>query len=294
MRLSLDQLEAFVVAAETGSFSAAARRLGKAQSAVSTAVANLEIDLGVQLFDRSRKYPELSAEGEILLRDAQTVLLRCMSFQDRALGFSEDIDAQIRIAVDEIVPHTFLVELLERFGEKFPETQLELLYGTLKDIQTLVAKDRADLGLLVPFGFPDRDMAARRLAYMQFCPVAAAEHPLAKMARITPHDLEPHRRLCITSRGGEREPDAAIFGSRIWMVESTYVIRDMVSRGLGYAFLPLHLIREDLTRGRLVRLPVTLDHISYQAPVYLIWASARSFGTAGKWLIAEFNRIECE
>jgi len=292
MRLSLDQLEAFVAAAKTGSFSAAARTLGKAQSAVSTAVANLEIDLGVQLFDRNGKYPVLTAEGEVLLRHARTILMRCVDFHDRAYGFSEDIDAQIRIAVDEIIPHSFLVDLLERFGVRFPGTELELLYGTLNDIQTLVEENRADMGLLVPFDFPDKSMAARRLAYMVFYPVAATTHPLAKLGAITPADLEPYRQLCITSRGGEREPDTVIFGNRTWMIESTYVIRDLVCRGVGYAFLPLHLVQEDLASGRLIRLPVTLDQISHQAPIYLIWASARTFGKAGKWLMEEFSKID--
>ena len=65
VEFSIDQLECFINAAEAGSFSASGRRLGKAQSAISTALANLEIDLGVALFDRSGKYLELTPEGEV-------------------------------------------------------------------------------------------------------------------------------------------------------------------------------------------------------------------------------------
>ncbi len=71
---SLDQLDSFVAATETGSFSAA-RKHGKAQS-----IANLEIDLNVQLFDRNGKYPTLTDDGEILLREAKTILMRCSNF----------------------------------------------------------------------------------------------------------------------------------------------------------------------------------------------------------------------
>lgn len=63
MTPSLEQFKALLAAAETGSFSAAARRLGKAQSVVSTAIANLEIDLGLELFDRSGRYPVLTEAG---------------------------------------------------------------------------------------------------------------------------------------------------------------------------------------------------------------------------------------
>ncbi len=74
MNFTLDQLEAFSASAETGSFSAAARKLGKAQSAVSMAISNLEIDLGLELFDRAGKYPVLTFTGEMFLREAETIL----------------------------------------------------------------------------------------------------------------------------------------------------------------------------------------------------------------------------
>ena len=64
MRYSPEALTAFVETVSTGSFSAAARRLRKSQSTVSTAIANLEADLGVTLFDRSSRHPVLTPEGE--------------------------------------------------------------------------------------------------------------------------------------------------------------------------------------------------------------------------------------
>ena len=82
MNLSFEQLEAFVAAAEQGSFSAAGRALRKAQSAVSTQVANLEEDLGVALFSRAGRNPVLTAAGEILAVHARRTLLDA----ERALG----------------------------------------------------------------------------------------------------------------------------------------------------------------------------------------------------------------
>lgn len=63
MFASPDALVAFVLTAELGSFSAAARQLGKRQSTISEAIANLEIDLGVMLFDRQARLPTLSEAG---------------------------------------------------------------------------------------------------------------------------------------------------------------------------------------------------------------------------------------
>lgn len=61
--LTTEQLEAFVASVETGSFSAAARQLGKVQSGISQQIMNLELDTGLQLFDRSGRYPQLTALG---------------------------------------------------------------------------------------------------------------------------------------------------------------------------------------------------------------------------------------
>ena len=71
---SNEVLQAFVQAATQGSFSAAARKLGKSQSTVSAAVASLEIDLDVVLFDRSSRKPTLTPAGHVLLERAEQVL----------------------------------------------------------------------------------------------------------------------------------------------------------------------------------------------------------------------------
>ena len=94
-RFSLEQLEAFVCAAHERSFSGAARKLGKAQSAISTAVINLEIDLGVTLFDRSGRYPRLTSEGIVLLADARQVLSSVDGMKARAKGMATGIEAEL-------------------------------------------------------------------------------------------------------------------------------------------------------------------------------------------------------
>src|SRR6266516_2850405 len=68
--MSLDQLRTFIAAADEGSFSAAGRKLRRAQSVVSQTLANLEAQLGVKLFDRSSRYPKLTDQGRSLLIDA--------------------------------------------------------------------------------------------------------------------------------------------------------------------------------------------------------------------------------
>jgi len=65
--ITLDQLRTFIAAVDEGSFSAAGRKLDRAQSVASQTLANLEARLGVKLFDRSARYPRLTEEGRRLL-----------------------------------------------------------------------------------------------------------------------------------------------------------------------------------------------------------------------------------
>jgi len=71
--VTLDQLRTFIAAVDEGSFSAAGRKLRRAQSVVSQTLANLEAQLGVRLFDRSARYPRLTEQGRSLLADARAV-----------------------------------------------------------------------------------------------------------------------------------------------------------------------------------------------------------------------------
>lgn len=98
----MDQLEAFVSAAEKGSFSAAGRALRKAQSAVSTQVSNLETDLGVMLFNRAGRNPSLTAAGERLLAEARLILDR----REHLIGIAASFEAHTekRLVVAEIAP----------------------------------------------------------------------------------------------------------------------------------------------------------------------------------------------
>src|SRR5258708_15459218 len=93
--LSLDQLRVFIAAAETGSFSAAGRKLRRAQSLVSQTVANLEGQLKLRLFDRSAKYPVLTGEGEALLVEAKAVIGMMDRFKGRARTMAEGLEPEL-------------------------------------------------------------------------------------------------------------------------------------------------------------------------------------------------------
>jgi len=97
--LSLDQLRVFVAVVETGSFSAAARALHRAQSAVTYAIQKLEAQVGTEVFDRSSYRPTLSREGRLLLPQARRIVDDVGRFRAMAQNMSRGMEAEVRLLV---------------------------------------------------------------------------------------------------------------------------------------------------------------------------------------------------
>ena len=138
MTPSLEQFKALLAAAETGSFSAAARRLGKAQSVVSTAIANLEIDLGLELFDRSGRYPVLTEAGARISQEAGVLLAQSERLQAIAGELASGIESRLTLAIDDDSHLPWLGALLEAFAGRYPAVELELLFPLMEDVTELL------------------------------------------------------------------------------------------------------------------------------------------------------------
>lgn len=135
MTVSMEQLEAFVAAAEHGSFSAAGRALRKAQSAVSTQISTLEEDLGLELFSRRGRNPTLTSAGERLLSEAKLILDRREHLIGVAASFEAHVEKRLVVAIDELYPEHALGELFAEFAVQFPHVELELLFPMMEDVK---------------------------------------------------------------------------------------------------------------------------------------------------------------
>src|ERR1700684_1979858 len=124
--VSLDQLRTFIAAVDEGSFTAAGRRLKSAQSVVSQTLANLEGQLGVQLFDRSSPRPLLTAQGRALLADAREVAGDIDRFKARAKGLARGLEPELGVIADVMFPIAPITYAVATFQEKFPATALKL------------------------------------------------------------------------------------------------------------------------------------------------------------------------
>src|SRR5580698_10465517 len=199
--VSLDQLRAFIAAVDEGSFSAGARRLRRAQSAVSELVSNLEAQIGVVLFDRSERYPKLSPAGVQLVADARNVLANVDLLKARAKGISGGLESELSAVVDVLFPIEAIAESAREFRDQFPRTPLRLYVEALGGAYKPVLDGRCSLGIVGSLPISPDSMTLERLQAVQMCMVATPDHPLAMIKGIIPKvELAKHVQLVLTDR----------------------------------------------------------------------------------------------
>ena len=284
MKLSLESLQWLVVVAERGSFSAAARVLGKAQSAVSTAIANLEIDLGLTLFDRSGRLPRLTLAGERMVAEARALLAQQGQLQAVAAELAAGIEARLTLAIDDGSLLPWLAPVLEQLAGRYPSLELELLFPMMEDLDEMLLSGRAQLGVGYQGMTTPAALARFGLGQMAMPLVVAPGHPLAQMAAPALADLGRYRQLLVTGRQPGVERERFRLSTTIWWAEGDLSVLELVKRGLGWASVPAFLLTDALARGEVVRLPDAALPAIPALPIELLWPSARALGPAAQWL----------
>ncbi|HBX0924670.1 LysR family transcriptional regulator [Klebsiella pneumoniae] len=180
MRYSPEALTAFVEAVDSGSFSAAARRLRKSQSTISTAIANLEADLGVILFDRATRQPTLTPQGEQVLSYVKAILAASERLDELAVSLSGETEPRLTFVLSDTLHPDVLEDLLVQFDRRFPHTEFECLIGEDEDVIDLLQKSRAQVGLIEARERYPTDIGSTRLPLQTAMGIYVAPgHPLA-------------------------------------------------------------------------------------------------------------------
>ena len=159
--LTLDQMR---------SFSAAARKLGRVQSAISQSVQALETALGTTLFDRSAKLPQLNDAGKVLLADARAVIRGAEALKARAESIAADVEPELTLAVDALFPNDVLTDSLKDLAKEFPCLPVTLFTEGVGGAEQRLREGSARLALLVPFAGISDDREAEFLVNIPMVP----------------------------------------------------------------------------------------------------------------------------
>lgn len=267
---SIDQLEAFVATAKTGSFSSAARSLNKAQSVVSQHVINLEIDCNAALFDRSGRYPLLTQAGEKLLSHAQVLLAQHQRLRSCAQHLDKPFISELTIGLDEGIPFQKLSSIVNQLESDFPNTRLEFFTASSIDIVDLIDTDRAVTGIIFSELSLPSHIDYESIGAIKFDTYVASSHPLAQQQINNLAYLKLHRQLLMRSRNNKSSNFQLAISPDIWYADNYYVLLELTLQGNGWCLLPNHIANEYVNNGQLVLLPSEFNDMGWHANVDVI------------------------
>lgn len=146
--MTLEQLRIFVAVAHVEHFTRASQRLKLSQSAVSAAIAALEAEHGVMLFDRARRHVELTSAGSVFLEDAEAILARVNMAVRRLHDLSELRLGHLAIAASQTVANYWLPSLLSSYHERYPGITIDIWDGNSTQVESRVLRGQAEFGII--------------------------------------------------------------------------------------------------------------------------------------------------
>ena len=252
--IDVEALIAFAAVIDTGSFSAAAERLGQTPSGVSRTISRLEDHLGMTLMHRTTRRLQLTEEGSWLLGRARSLLADLANTELEAAARRSQPSGLVRVNAATPALDHLLAPLLPDFLAAYPLVQLELVSGeTYVDL----IEERADLAIRIG-ALPDSTLNARRLGASRLGVLAAPSYLDKHGAPASVEDLKAHRTLGFTAPASLNTWPLRHAGGEGWTVtpsvaaSSGETVRHLALSGTGIASLSDFLTRADVEAGRLV------------------------------------------
>ncbi|HWF95302.1 MAG TPA: LysR family transcriptional regulator [Xanthobacteraceae bacterium] len=282
---SIDQLLVLLAVVETGSFTAAAKRLGRATSAVSYAIDTLEGQLCLSLFDRgTTRKPRLTQRGEAIVSEARAVAESVETLRARVKGLLNDLESEVSLVVDSLFPGDRLVALLRDFHAEFPTVPVRLLVRTLGGVERVIRSGVARIGVgstlhMDMTGFRHVDIEG-----VQMIPVAAPDHPLASANVAAQPRARGFVQLVLSEQPTGEGRDFAVVSLNTWRVGDLTAKHRLILGGIGWGGMPEPMVRADIESGRLVRLNLR-DWRGGEYVMQVVHKADTPPGPAGRWLI---------
>lgn len=293
--LSLDQMRAALTVAEDGSFSAAARRLNRKQSTLSYAVATLETQLGVSLFERADGHqPRPTEIGRALLLEMEALVRRADEIKKQAQAAASGLESELNIAIDAMYPPTELAAALDGFAVQFPTVQLRLNVESMGGVNRSVIEGNAKLGISGGYLALPAGLLGDALSRVTRLPVAAPDHPLA--ANLSNGKPLPHRLLLDQIQvvlsdpsNATRGRDYSVYTGRTWRVSDLALKRNLLIAGLGWGYLPEHMIADDLATGKLKVLHVEGLRDKNLVSFLVVRRRESMIGRSAQWVLSRLT-----
>ena len=254
-RVTLEQWRTLQAVVDHGGFAQAAEAMHRSQSSVSYTVARMQEQLGAPLLRIDGRKAVLTEAGEVLLRRSRQLVKQASQLEELAHHMEQGWEAEVRLVVDAAYPTANIVRALAAFMPQSRGCRVRLREEVLSGVEEVLHEGSADLAIsaLSITGYLPLE-----LGEVEFIAVAHPEHALHRMQReLTFQDLEGQMQVVIRDSGRVQPRDAGWLGAeQRWTVGSLHTARTFVASGMGFAWLPRHVIARELEEGLLKPLPM--------------------------------------
>jgi DNA-binding transcriptional LysR family regulator len=287
-KTTLEQWAVLAAVIDQDGFAQAAATLNRSQSAVSYAIARLQESLDLPLLVVEGRKSVLTPHGQTLLKRARELLKEMEMLEFLARSLKQGWESELKLVVDAAFPRDRLLRIVEELQRTCPETQIQASDVVLSGAEQVIFEGGADLVVTsrVPSGF-----LGDWLVNVTFVAVARADHPLLQLERkLTTNDLVHHTQAVVRDSGTTHPRDDGWLGAeRRFTVSSMDASLATVSAGLAYAWLPDHMLTEQLQRGALKLLPLVSGG-SRSVPLHLVLLHPEVLGPAARAASQAFHR----
>lgn len=272
-RISFDQWLVFVTVLEIGSFTAAASKLNRTQSAISYAIHKMEDLLEGKLFDADGRNVKPTNLAYALQSPATRLVADASALEQFAIQRPALWENEITLFVDAIFPNELLIKALKIFSEQYPGIRVVLEQGVFSSAIQAMHSGLADLGICpyIPNGF-----IGKSIIQIDFVPVAHKDFDLfSKQRSLSLTDLQQHTQIVIKDNTEHKKELGWLGGQQRWSVTNMESAIEVIKSGIGYGWIASHLIQKELTSEELKVLPLESFGI-YQQTLHLVFGATKS------------------
>lgn len=285
MNINQEQLNIFKTVMETGSFSAAARKLGKVPSAVSMSIANLEIDLNLSLFSRAGREPIPTPQAITLYEKTEQLLIEMNQWKQHAFALSEGLESALNIVVVSEILHIQWTDYISLLEKEFPDLQINIFSAPQEDALNMLLNQTAQLAMMF-----EREQLESREQFVELkrevlVPVAALHTELATFKQVRYEQILQNRQIVVASRDRSLKPEL-LFSKKYWRTDNNLSACAMIIDGLGWGILPLDMLNQNPHIHQQLKILDFLDFSpKFEYFIDLVWSRESELGAAARFLI---------
>ena len=273
--MHLEELQWFVVLAETEHVTEAAAELGVSQPTLSRALTRIEQKAGVPLFDRVGRRLQLNEYGRIMLEHARRSIAEVQAAMDRIAALRDPDTGRVRLAFLHSLANWYVPEQLRRFRETAPKIQFDLFQGAAHEIARSILDGGSDIAITSPRPDP-ADFSWHRLYVERLCLAVPMGHRLAARSRVNLSEAADEPFVALEKLFGLRQltdelwTEAGIDPQIVFEASEIPTMEGLVAAGFGVAVVP---VPRDGTDARVVHVP--LSNSQAKREVGLAWRRDR-------------------